>query len=408
MTDRDRKRESGDILEHMPLEEVRIEDIDHIDPPEEWDSEVHDREPHVPPVLIEETAPQEDGEMVRPAAPRYTVLAQHRSFWRMMSRGHLSIRALVVRSGVHISLAHESIGNCVEEALLFEGLLRNGLVENRSRLSDLLGYSRARITQILNLLKLPGNMRSKLLLTDDVSEFQLRPLIRVTDPAQQVEMFDRLIAGKLTGRQMALFASGRTTEAEESTGEILPETLRTSTLSELEDLVSSEDSTTETVKAPPSAAAGGQHARREGGSPGHHAGRIEELLLKLGSLGDSDWEMKARGLGVSELDIILLRGIALLRTGLYSQAIEMLEVAIENDSDLAPGYFYLGRCSNLTGALPAAEGYLRTALELVPDHPDYMVELAIVLEKLRRNAEASTFYRRAGALRKKTPEVTEK
>ena len=166
------------------------------------------------------------------------------------------------------------------------------------------------------------------------------------------------------------------------------------------------------MKAPPEAAAGGhpvgQRGRREGGSPSHHARRIEELLLKLGSLGDSDWEMKARGLGVSELDIILLRGIALLRTGLYSQAIEMLEVAIENDPDLAPGYFYLGRCSNLTGALPAAEGYLRTALELVPDHPNYMVELAIVLEKLRRNAEASTFYRRAGALRKKTPEVSEK
>jgi len=32
-----------------------------------------------------------------------------------------------------------------------------------------------------------NKMRRKLLLTDDVSEFQLRPLIRVTDPGQQAE-----------------------------------------------------------------------------------------------------------------------------------------------------------------------------------------------------------------------------
>jgi len=412
MTERDRKRESGNILEHMPLEEVRIEDIGHIDPPAEWDPEVHEREPHVPPVLIEETFRNRDGkEETDTELPKYSILAQHRSFWRNVSKGHLSIKALVVRSGVHISLAHESITNCVEEALLFEGLLRNELVENRSRLSDLLGYSRARITQILNLLKLPEEMRRKLLLTDSISEFQLRPLIRVTDVTQQAEMFGKLIDGKLTGRQMALFASGRQVTdqvaTEKSTsakpGERIPD---------IEELIASDISAKEAEEpssiSTASKSANGKRGRINGGGPRLHAMRINELLLTVGSLRDSGWEIRARELGISELDIILFRGIALLRSGLYSESIEMLEIAIENDQDNAPAHFYLGRCLNLTGALPAAEGYLRTALELVPDHPDYLVELAIVLEKLKRNAEAATFYRRAGVLRKKFPEVSEK
>ena len=94
----------------------------------------------------------------------------------------------------------------------------------------------------------------------------------------------------------------------------------------------------------------------------------------------------------------------MLRSGLYERAIELLEIVVENNSDYAPAYFYLGRCGNLTGDLVSAENYLRTALELVPDDPDYLVEFAIVLEKLKRNTEASTFYKRSGLIRKRFSE----
>jgi hypothetical protein len=403
MTDREKRRESGDILEHMPLEEIRIEDIRYMEPPEEWAPELHEREPSVPPVLIEETGGNgEEEDLYTAGSGRYSLLAHHRSFWRTQARGHLSTRALVVRSSVHITLAHQSIGNCTEEALLFEGLLRNGLVENRSRLSDMLGYSRARITQILNLLKLPQDMRRKLLLTDDISEFQLRPLIRVTDPAQQLEVFNRLVLSKLTGRQMALFASSRQGEEED---EEVPISDLESMVSSAPDLVVTPVPASERRTESPEKTQQKVRESREG--PKTHAQRIAQTILKLGSLREAGWEIRARQMGLGEVDIMLLRGISLLRSGLYPQAVEMLEVVIENDAGLSSAYFYMGRSFNLTGNFPAAEGFLRTALELVPDNPDYMVELAIVLEKLKRHTEASTFYKRAGAIRKKQVEGRE-
>lgn len=406
MTDRDRKRESGDILEHMPLEEIRIEDIRYMEPPDEWTSELHEREPYVPPVLIEETDINGEEEDLYTSGPgRFSLLAHHRSFWRTHARGHLSIKALVVRSSVHITLAHQSITNCTEEALLFEGLLRNGLVENRSRLSDMLGYSRARITQILNLLKLPVEIRGKLLLTDDISEFQLRPLVRITEPEQQKEAFSRLIQGKLTGRQMALFASGKQEEDEQEEAPV-------QTITDLEEMVSGAPDIGRTEERPVSPAAPMPEKKRQtvaesGAGPRASTQRIAQTLTKLGSLRDPGWEMRARQMALGEVDIMLLRGISMLRSGLYEQAIEMLEIVIENDSGMAPAYFYVGRAFNLTGNHEAAEGYLRTALELIPDHPDYIVELAIVLEKLKRHSEASTFYKRAGAIRKRQVESGE-
>ncbi|MBD3276939.1 MAG: tetratricopeptide repeat protein, partial [Candidatus Aegiribacteria sp.] len=63
-------------------------------------------------------------------------------------------------------------------------------------------------------------------------------------------------------------------------------------------------------------------------------------------------------------------------------------------------YYYLGKCENLMGDYEAAENYLRTSLELVPDEPDYMIELAMILEKVKRDTEAKTLYRKAGNLRK--------
>jgi tetratricopeptide (TPR) repeat protein len=428
MTDREKRRESGDILEHMPLEEIHIEDIRYMEPPEEWAPELHDREPYAPPVLIEETGGSgEEEDLYTAGSGRYSLLAHHRSFWRTQARGHLSTRALVVRSSVHITLAHQSISNCTEEALLFEGLLRNSLVENRSRLSDMLGYSRARITQILNLLKLPQDMRRKLLLTDDISEFQLRPLIRVTDPPQQMEMFNRLVLSKLTGRQMALFANARQDDEEVPVSDLEAMVLSAPDLVTLPDngaergetrgpergMQRGAERTAEriaehgTERMTEQAEKVPQKVRETREGPKAHAQRIAQTILRLGSLREAGWEIRARQMGLGEVDIMLLRGISLLRSGLYPQAVEILEVVIENDAGLSPAYFYMGRSFNLTGNYPAAEGFLRNALELVPDNPDYMVELAIVLEKLKRHTEASTFYKRAGAIRKKQVEGRE-
>jgi tetratricopeptide (TPR) repeat protein len=381
------KRESGEILEHMLLEEVKIEDIDFIDPPDEWDIELHQKEPNVPPVLIEERSHEDDEE--GKDSKEYSLLAHHRSFWKAHAKGLFTIRALVVRSSVHISLAHESIRNCTEEALLFDALLRNGLCENRSRLSELLGYSRARITQILNLLKLPTGMRRKLLLTDEISEFQLRPIVRIADFGTQKNMFNHLIKGKLTGRQMALFADEKEKVDEDDNQPPV----------DIEDLMDVDVQLNEPEiipqrdpEEPVDEAASGNVVQSS-----YVAELMEYLKLK-----DSEWEKELEKSGVSRIDMEFLTGILKLRTGLYTTAMEILEGVIEANPYYAPAYFYLGRCKNLLGDPASAENDLRSALEMLPEEPDYLVELAIVLEKLKRDTEASTFYRKAGSIRKKS------
>ena len=381
----EKKRESGDIIEHMLLEEVKIDSINFIEPPDEWNPELHQNESYVPPVLIKEK--HENDEVPRDDAKEYTLLAHHRCFWKAAAKGQFTLKVLVVHSNVHISLAHESIKNCSEEALLFDALLRNGLCENRSRLSELMGYSRARITQILNLLKLPIEMRRKLLLTDDISEFQLRPIIRVMDSKVQREMFDHLINGKFTGRQMALFA-GKKEKKEEREH-----------LADIEDLML-ENIVSEKAKAMDST--GHEEPDEEVVSSDivlpDHTARIMQLL----KFRNNDWEKEAEKKNISRIDMEFLKGVFKLRNGLYDEAIDILESVIEQDSDYAPAYFYIGKCLNLTGKPDSAENSLRTALELVPDEPDYLVELAIVLEKLKRDSEASVFYKKAGSLRRKS------
>lgn len=377
----EKKRESGEILEHMLLEEVKIENISYQDPPPEWNPEAHQKEPFVPPVLITE---KETEDLEDQGIPDYTLLAHHRSFWRVLARGQQTVRAIVVRSSVHISLAHESIRNCVEEALLFDGLLRNELCENRSRLSELLGYSRARITQILNLLKLPEEMRRKLLLTDDISEFQLRPIVRVSSVKDQKEMFEHLIKGKLTGRQMALFADEK--ENGEDEEDQLPD------LEELMELGAEEENEPSVEPARDTEA----QAVSTVVTPAH-----VRPLLQMIRLRREDWHEEAMKRGISRIDQEFLEGVYKLRNGLYREAVKVLEDIVESNPDYAPAWFYIGKCMNLTGDLDEAENSLRTALELAPEEPDYLIELAIVLEKMKRDTEAATFYRKAGALRRK-------
>lgn len=367
-------------LRHTPLEEVRISDIRYIEKPPEWDSKILEHEGAAPPVLIEVRTNGESNDEFT-----YSLIAHHRAFWRMLEKGQHTIRAFVVRSDVHINLAHDSISNCIEEANLFSELLENDLVDNRSRLSELLGYSRARITQMLNLLKLPEVMRQKLLLTDDVSEFQLRSLIRITDEKQQNMMFEHLLEEKATGRQMALFAKSGDTPLIEDTPDkenlsflehVQPEQeKKAKKTGETED-----SSRTDTVK---------------------RVKKLRELLLSMGTLRANNWEQKVAELNAPKEDIQLIHAVSLLRSGIYGDAVRILEEIVNDSSDNPHVFYYLGRCSNLKGELQQAEQYFRAALELIGDDPDYMVELAIVLEKLGRHTEASTFYRSAGTIKKK-------
>jgi TolA-binding protein len=346
--------------EHKALEEVRLDGMSAADPPEEWDPQMPTEEPMQPPILLEE----DDG---------LSLMAHHRTYWKALAEGKSTARCLVVRSDVHIGLAHESIVNCMEEALFFDGLLRKGLVDKRSRLAEMLGYSRARITQMLNLLKLPLEIRRKVLLADDISEFQLRPLVRMKDRRKQRNMFEKLLTEKLTGRQMA-----RAAEAQGS-GEETPD------IQHLMDGAEGEE-TIEDEVAPD--------------SPKALAEGFMRLLQNLGTVRGGGWQERAIAMEADDEDMELLRAVSALRSGLYEKAARELVGFVSRYPEHPVAYFYLGRCHNLQGRLEDAESYLRNAVDLVPDHPDFLVELAIVLEKQGRESEAASYYHRSSALRR--------
>lgn len=387
------------MADHLPLEEVMIADIDGIEAPQNWIRSSEDDSPEVPPVVIEENH-------------GFSLVGNHRTVWHLKISGKSMVKCLIVRSVVHIKPAHLLVSNCVEEAMLFEALLRREIIPNRSRLADMLGYSRARITQLLNQLKLPLNIRQRVLLTDEVSEFKLRPLLKLLDEEPKLQAaFRKLMEGKLSGRQMAVLASldiiDDYEKAEKQKPVDTPQNSNVDSLTELEGVFAGDDVV---------------HAKKETSADIHTAIELKEkeldssatpdsnekradidlsrVLKELGNIRDSGWKSSAAEFMLSPMETRFIEGVSKLRTGLYTEAIAILEEAVSNNSDHHLAWFYLGRCANLTGSLQDAEEYLRNAVSRCSDNPDYLVELAIVLEKLKRHSEAEAFYRKSAIIRK--------
>lgn len=379
-------RDNDRALEHLPLEEVKLSDILVIPAPATWAFSPENEGPKPPPVLVE----QDRG---------LVLVGNHRTFWRAAAMNRSTIRCLVVRSAVQVGPAHESISNAAEEPLLFQGLLRAGIIENRSRLADMLGFSRARVTQVLNLLKLPDELRQEVLADDSITEYQLRPLIRLEGADRQIAMFRELMSRKLTGRQMALFAETSAAPlADTPAGAPVQQT--PSTTEELEAVFSDIPQTPRKEEKAPVKVPKEVNAPRFTAVDDTPAGNILQLLSSLGTLREPGWKAAAAEAGADQLDIRFLEGVSLLRKGLFTAAMDTLSEVIRRSPDYSAAWFFMGKCANLTGALNDAEDYLRSAVERDPNQPDFHMELAVVLEKQKRDSEALTLFRKANALRK--------
>lgn len=379
-------RDNDRAFEHLPLEEVRLSDISVTPAPASWMFSQEDEGPKPPPVLVEH-----DRGLV--------LVGNHRTFWRAAAMNRSTIRCLVVRSAVQVGPAHESISNAAEEPLLFQGLLRAGIIENRSRLADMLGFSRARVTQVLNLLKLPDELRQEVLADDSITEYQLRPLIRLEGADRQIAMFRELMSRKLTGRQMALFAETAIVHQAETPADA-PLQEAASTKEELEAVFSElppppKKEEKAPVKAPKEAT-----APRFTAVDDTPARNILQLLFGLGTLREPGWKAAAAEAGADQLDIRFLEGVSLLRRGLFTASMDTLSEVIRRSPDYSAAWFFMGKCANLTGALNDAEDYLRNAIERDPNQPDFHMELAVILEKQKRDTEALSQFRKANALRK--------
>ena len=88
----------------------------------------------------------------------------------------------------------------LEVAQGLQDVLDAGVVNNRADLARRLGASHARVTQLLNLLKLPDQVRSEILCLPEVqqrcfSERRLRSIARTPSAVKQIRAFERLKAG---------------------------------------------------------------------------------------------------------------------------------------------------------------------------------------------------------------------
>ena len=255
---------------------------------------------------------------------------------------------------------------------------------------------------MLNLLKLPKDIRQKILITDEISEFQLRQLLPYVDDEDKLHAgFIALLEKKLSGRQMASYAKSDKPVVFPVTKGVVKEDKHilldktAGSLAELENVFSGEEELPISKKDKTKDA---EIKIKE--IPAVKRQNMKKILLEIGNLRDESWRIGVTEYLLSPLELLFIEGVAKLRTGLYSQAMDTLSEVVTADSSHDLAWFYLGRCSNLTGSLQEAEEYLRNAISRDSSNPDYLVELAIVLEKLKRHSEAEVFYRKSSKIRK--------
>jgi Tfp pilus assembly protein PilF len=89
------------------------------------------------------------------------------------------------------------------------------------------------------------------------------------------------------------------------------------------------------------------------------------------------------------------RAVAMLKSHDYSQAIDLLEKVIEQSPGVTAPYIDVAIAYQRIGKLEEAEGHLKTALELFPDHPVACNEYGVLYRKTGRFGEARAIYERA-------------
>ena len=98
----------------------------------------------------------------------------------------------------NLQAEEEIVLHPIHIAIEFQKLLQQELVNNRSELAKRYGMSRARVTQLMNLLELPSEIQEHLLRLEDgravrrLSERRLRPLARLISRPDQLRQFAEL------------------------------------------------------------------------------------------------------------------------------------------------------------------------------------------------------------------------
>jgi Tfp pilus assembly protein PilF len=87
--------------------------------------------------------------------------------------------------------------------------------------------------------------------------------------------------------------------------------------------------------------------------------------------------------------------VSMLNDEEYDQAIALLEKVIEKSPGVTAPYINIAIAYRHIGKLEQAEEHLKTALQLVPDHPAVCNEYGLLYRKTGRFAEAREIYEKA-------------
>jgi len=79
----------------------------------------------------------------------------------------------------------------------------------------------------------------------------------------------------------------------------------------------------------------------------------------------------------------------------YPKAIELLEKVVEYSPEVSAPYINIAICYERTGKHELAEQHLKTALEMIPEHPAASLEYGFLLRKTGRFAEAREIYEKS-------------
>lgn len=84
------------------------------------------------------------------------------------------------------------------EARHYESLFKDPLIQTQSDIAREMGITRARVSQIMALLKLAPEIQRELLTLQDqkairfFSERRLRPLLNIKEPSKQIQKFNKM------------------------------------------------------------------------------------------------------------------------------------------------------------------------------------------------------------------------
>jgi len=94
------------------------------------------------------------------------------------------------------------VAELLRKALEWQELLNNGSGTTQAKIASREGFSRPRVTQIMDLLNLPSDIQKYILSMPEtirkpvVTERSLRPIIKLGDPAEQLAAFKSLSASE--------------------------------------------------------------------------------------------------------------------------------------------------------------------------------------------------------------------